>query len=145
MTERAVTPVALPDPEAVNAFVAVQYPSAYAAGYRCEEMGVGRALARWTHDPTTLRPGSLISGPTQFYLADLALWYLSFTVLGLAPMAVTSDLHISFLRPAAGGDLLAEARLLRAGKTRIVGDVKLWVDGAAEKLVAHAVGSYARL
>jgi acyl-coenzyme A thioesterase PaaI-like protein len=43
-----------------------------------------------------------------------------------------------------GGDLLAEARVLRAGKTRITGDVRLWIDGAPDRLVAHAVGSYAR-
>src|SRR5262250_3180194 len=111
-------------PEDVNAFVEVQYPAAYADGHRCVEIEPGRVLARWTLNRATLRPGEYISGPTQFFLADLALWFLSFTVLGLAPMAVTSDLHINFLRPAKGGDLLAEATLLRAGKTRISGEVR---------------------
>ena len=134
----------VPHPDAVNAFVAREYPSAYAGGYRCEAMEAGRAVARWTYDPTLLRPGNYISGPTQFMLADLCLWYLSFTVVGLAPMAVTSELHITFLRPAVGGDLVAEARTLRAGRTRITGDVRLWIAGTADKLVAHAVGSYAR-
>ena len=137
--------VAIPTPAEVDAFVAEVYPSAYAGGFRCEEMAPGRALARWRHDQATLRPGGLISGPTQFMVADLVLWHLSFTVLGLAPMAVTSDLHITFLRPAKGGDLLARATLLRAGRTRLTGDVTIWVDGAPEKPVAHAVGSYARL
>src|SRR6266702_1937923 len=123
----------IPTPEEVNAFVAVEYPAVYAAGHRCQEIGPGRAVARWSYDPATLRPGGLISGPTQFALADLALWYLSFTVLGLAPMAVTSDLYITFLRPAAGGDLLAEARVIRAGRTRITGDVRLWVEGAPDR------------
>jgi len=109
---------------------------------RCTEVGEGFALAHWPHDRSLLRPGGLISGPTQFTLADLALWYLSFTVLGLKPMAVTSDVHITFLRPAAGGDLLARADLLRAGKTRISGRVTLWVDGAQERPVSHAVGTY---
>ncbi len=135
----------LPTPEMVNAFVAVQYPAAHATGYRCVEIEAGRALARWSYDASTLRPGGLISGPIQFGLADVALWFLSFTVLGLAPMAVTSELYIVFLRPAAGADLLAEARLLRAGTSKISGDVRLWVDGAADRPVAHAVGSYARL
>ncbi len=129
----------------VNAFVAAHYPAAHASGYRCREIEEGRVLAGWTFDPASLRPGGLISGPTQFGLADLALWYLSFTVVGLAPMAVTSDLHITFLRPAAGGDLVAEATLLRAGRSRISGDVRLWVEGTPGRLVAHAVGSYARL
>jgi len=132
-------------PDEVNAFLAEQYPAAHAAGHRCLEMGDGRALARWTLDVATLRPGQLISGPVQFALADLALWFLSFTVLGLAPMAVTSDLHITFLRPATGADLLAEATLLRAGRTRITGEVHLFLAGAPARRVAHAVGSYARL
>ena len=132
-------------PDAVNAFLAEHYPAAHGAGYRCETLGDGQARARWGYDAVTLRPGGLISGPTQFGLADVALWFLSFTVLGLAPMAVTSDLHITFLRPASGGDLVAEATLLRAGRTRISGDVRLWIDGARERPVAHAVGSYAVL
>ena len=135
----------IPSPDEVNAFFAEQYPAAHATGIRCLETGPGRALARWSYDPTTLRPGGLIGGPTQFALADLALWFVSFTVLGLAPMAVTTDMHIVFLRPAAGGDLFAEATVLRAGKNRIVGEVRLWVGAARDKQVANVVGAYARL
>ena len=78
----------------------------------------------------------------QFTAADLALWYLSFTMLGLEPMAVTSDLSITFLRPAVGGDILAEAFLLRSGRTRLHGRVDLRVEGH-DRLVAHATGGYA--
>ncbi len=131
--------------EDVNRFVIEQYPASFADGYRCEEVGEGFAVARWHHDASTLRPGALISGPTQFALADTALWYLSFTVVGLQPMAVTSDLHIVFLRPAAGGDLLGRAELLRAGRTRITGRVDVWVEGVEDRPVAHATGAYSVL
>jgi uncharacterized protein (TIGR00369 family) len=129
----------------VDRFVAEHYPASFAEGYRCEDVGEGFALARWRYDASTLRPGGLISGPTQFAVADCALWYLSFTVVGLEPMAVTSNLDIVFLRPAAGADLLARATLLRAGRSRIVGRVDVWVDGAEERPVAHATGAYAVL
>ena len=129
-------------PADVDRLVSQGFPAAYAGGYRCEEMGEGWATARWTYDPDTLRPGGYISGPTLFGLADLAFWFATFTVLGPAPMAVTSDLSISFLRPALGGDVLGRAELLRVGKTRLYGEVRLWVDGAADRLVAHATGSY---
>ena len=132
-------------PDEVNAFLAEHYPAAYASGHRCLEIGEGRVLAGWTLDPATLRPGQLISGPVQFALADRALWFLSVTILGLAPMAVTSDLHITFLRPARGADLRAEAKLLRAGRTRITGEVHLFLAGGDARRVSHAVGSYARL
>ena len=129
-------------PADVDRLVAQGFPAAYGGGYRCEELGEGWATARWTYDPDTLRPGGYISGPTLFGLADLAFWFATFTVLGPAPMAVTSDLSISFLRPALGSDVLGRAELLRVGKTRIYGEVRLWVDGAADRLVAHATGSY---
>lgn len=132
-------------PEGVNAFIAAEYPSSFTAGYRADDLGAGFARVRWLYDGATLRPGGFISGPTQFTAADMALWVLSFTVLGLQPMAVTSDVHITFLRPAVGGDLLAHAELLRAGKSRISGQVRIWVDGAEDRPVSHAVGGYAVL
>jgi uncharacterized protein (TIGR00369 family) len=135
-------PVEIPTPEAINEFFAREFRSAYDTGHRCIETGPGFVVTRWRYDPSTLRPGGFISGPTQFALADVALWFLTFTVLGLSPMAVTSELYIAFLRPAIGGDLLARAELLRAGKTAIKGAVRLWVDGAPDKLVSHVTGSY---
>ncbi len=126
----------------VDEFIAAEYPSSHASGYRCDDLGEGFARVRWLYDDTTLRPGGFISGPTQFTVADMALWVLSFTVLGLQPMAVTSDVHITFLRPAVGGDLVAQADLLRAGRTRISGQVRIWVDGAEHRPVSHAVGGY---
>lgn len=137
--------MALPTPAEVDAFIAEVYPATDSGGYRCEVIEEGRTVARWQYDETILRPGGFISGPVQFTVADVALWYLSFTVVGLQPMAVTSDLQITFLRPAVGGDLLGEAHLLRAGRTRISGRVSLWVDGEPDRPVAHATGSYSVL
>jgi uncharacterized protein (TIGR00369 family) len=135
-------PIEVPTPEAINEFVAREFPSAHGTGSRCVEIGRDHAVARWTYDPGMLRPGGFISGPLQFALADTALWFMTFTVLGLAPMAVTSEINIQFLRPAVGGDLVARAELLRAGKHKITGAVRLWIDGSQDRPVAHAVGSY---
>ena len=138
-------PVDIPTADAVNDFLAREFPSAHAGGSRCVELGPGFAVTRLTYDPTRLRPGGFIPGPAQFALADVALWFLTFTVLGLAPMAVTSEMYINFVRPAVGGDLYARAELLRAGKTAIKGTVRLWVDGAPDKTVSHATGSYIKI
>jgi uncharacterized protein (TIGR00369 family) len=142
---RRQVPIDIPTPEAINAFFAREFPAAHAGGHRCVESGPGYIVSRWTYDPTALRPGGFISGPTQFALADTALWFLTFTVLGLAPMAVTSEITIAFLRPAVGADLLARAELLRAGKHKIAGTVRLWVDGAPDRPVSHVVGSYMQI
>jgi len=131
-------------PEDVNALVAEVYPSSAATGTRCVELGEGMAVARWPFDASELRPGAYISGPRMFGLADSALWFATFTVIGLEPMAVTSEMSIRFLRPAQGGDLMARAVLNSVSTRRLVGTVEMWVDGTPERLVAVAQGSYSR-
>lgn len=128
----------------VNAFVAETFPAAAHNGVRCEELGDGTATARWTFDETQLRPGAYISGPRIFALADSALWFATFTVIGLEAMAVTSEMSVRFLRPAQGGDLLARALINSASSRRLVGTIEVWVDGSPDRLVAVAQGSYAR-
>lgn len=131
-------------PDDVNEFLADVFPSSYRDGTRCVDLGERTALARWPFDAGELRPGSYISGPRMFALADSALWFASFTVIGLEAMAVTSEMSIRFLRPARDGDLLAKAVLNSVGRRRLVGTVELWVDAAPDRLVAVAQGSYAR-
>ena len=128
----------------VNAFIADTFPTAARGGIRCEELGDGEATARWTFDETQLRPGRYISGPTIFAAADTALWFATFTVIGLEAMAVTSEMSVRFLRPAQGGDLLARAHINSASTRRLVGTIELWIDGSPDRLVAVAQGSYAR-
>lgn len=120
------------------------FPSAYAEMMRCEEIGDLYAVARWTYNEAELRPGAYISGPRIFGLADIAFWMATFTVNGLEAMAVTSEMSIRFLRPAQNGDLLARADIESVSRKRIVANVKLWIDGRPDSLVAVAQGSYAR-
>ncbi|MDF1597297.1 MAG: PaaI family thioesterase [Acidimicrobiia bacterium] len=131
-----------PSRDDINRFLVEQFPAA--SGVECVEVGERHAIARWAYDPSTLRPGGLISGPTQFALADTALYFAVFGAIGLEPMVVTSDLSIRFLRPAVGGDLFARADLLHIGQARIYGVVDLWVGDDAELRVSHATGTYAR-
>lgn len=131
-----------PSPADIDAFVVAAYPAVAAAGVRCESIGKGTATARWTFDEEVLRPGRYISGPTMFTLADSALWFASFSVIGIEPMAVTSELSIRFLRPARDGDLLARAQIQSVGTRRIVGTVEVWMDGAPGRFVAVAQGAY---
>ena len=60
-----------PSRDDINRFLAEQFPAV--SGIECLEVGERHAVARWVYDPSTLRPGGLISGPTQFTLADTAL------------------------------------------------------------------------
>ena len=134
----------LPTPDEVNAFLARAFPASHGGGVRCEELAERTAVARWTHDEGVLRPGGYISGPTIFGLADSALWFACFTAIGIEAMAVTSEMSIRFLRPARNGDLMARARLDSVGRRRIVGTIDMWIDGAPDRLVAVAQGTYVR-
>jgi acyl-coenzyme A thioesterase PaaI-like protein len=70
-------PIEIPTPTAINEFFAREFPHAYADGHRCIESRPGYIVSRWSYDPQTLRPGGFISGPTQFALADTALFEIT--------------------------------------------------------------------
>ena len=128
-------------PEQVNEIVTAAFPGSL---NRCVELGPGHALASVTVSPEALRPGGFISGPTQFGLADAALWYLVFGAVGrIETMAMTSELSIRYLRPAQGSTLWARATLEAAGRRNVVGTVHLWCDDRIEKVTATAQGTYA--
>ena len=134
----------IPTVHEVNDFLVEVYPAAAVSGVRCTSMSDRTAQARWTYDDTQLRPGGYISGPTIFTLADSALWFATFTVIGIEAMAVTSEMSLRFLRPAQGGDLIASATIQSASARRLVGTIELWIDGAPDRLVAVAQGTYSR-
>ena len=58
-------------------------------------------------------------------------------------MAVTWDVHITFVRPAIGGDVIAQARQIKRGRNMIFGDIIMTIDGEPDRPVAHATISYA--
>jgi uncharacterized protein (TIGR00369 family) len=128
-------------PDEVNAYLNVHFPG---TGNECVELGARHAIGRFTVDPSRLRPGGYVSGPTQFGLADAVLWYALFGAVGIEPMAVTSELSIRFLRPAIGDVLYARADLSIVGKRSVIGNVSVWVDDRAERLVSVAQGTYIR-
>ncbi len=89
-----------------------------------------------------LRPGGTVSGPAIFALADVAFYLALLARIGPVALAVTTNVAIDFLRkPAAGGDLLAEARILKLGRVLAVGDVLVFSEGLADP-VAHASLTY---
>ena len=134
----------IPTVDEVNRFLTEAYPAAAGSGVRCESMKERSAVARWTYDATQLRPGGYISGPTIFTLADSALWFATFTVIGIEAMAVTSEMSLRFLRPALGGDLIARATIQSISTRRLVGTIELWIDATPDLLVAVAQGTYSR-
>lgn len=124
----------------INAFLQAEFPG---SGRSCEDVGVGWAVAVFQVDPTNLRPGGIVSGPTVFGVCDAALYYACFTAIGIVPMTMTSELSIRFLRPAGGSVIRARATLDHVGQRSIIGSMVAWTD-APEKPVAVAQGTYVR-
>jgi len=89
------------------------------------------------------RPGGTVSGPTLMAMADAALYVAIHSTIGLTPYAVTSSLNINFLRrPLADKAIVAICKLLKVGRSLVVGEVSLFSEGT-EDPVAHVVGTYA--
>lgn len=89
-----------------------------------------------------LRPGATMSGPTLMTLADTAAYFLLLSRLGPVAQAVTTSLHIDFLKRPKLGNVLAQAEFLKLGKTLAVVRVVLKSPGEVEPL-AHASVTYA--
>lgn len=107
---------------------------------RADEAGV---TLRLRVSDKHLRPGGTVSGPTIFALADVALYLAILARIGPVALAVTTSCAVDFMRkPAAGRDLLGEARLLKLGRSLAVGDVMVFSAGLADP-VARASLTYA--
>lgn len=89
------------------------------------------------------RPGGTVSGPALMALADCGAWLTVLSHIGPVALAVTTSLHIDFLRKPALVDVLAEARLLKLGRRLAVSEVAMWsVATGADRLVAKAQVTY---
>ncbi|MEO0608369.1 MAG: PaaI family thioesterase [Pseudomonadota bacterium] len=88
-----------------------------------------------------LRPGGYISGPTQMAVADSAAYIAVFTRIGITPMALTSNLNINFMRPCIGDAVIADAHVLKLGRTLAVISVDIRAEGS-DKVSSQAVVNY---
>jgi uncharacterized protein (TIGR00369 family) len=128
----------------IEAFLVDHFPAAAGFGKIVEVVGgPGGALTmRLPYRAEYLRPGGTISGPTLMTLADTAAYYLILATMGPLALAVTSNLNIHFLSKPRPGDVVATARMLKAGRRLVVAEVEMRSDGADE-LVAQATITYA--
>jgi acyl-coenzyme A thioesterase PaaI-like protein len=84
----------------------------------------------------------VFSGPKVMGFADTAMYACMHAALGEDVIAVMSNLVITFMRPAKARDLIAEARLIRRGRSLAYLEAYLYSDGSAEP-IAHATSSFA--
>jgi uncharacterized protein (TIGR00369 family) len=110
-------------------------------GFAIDEVWFRGCRVRKRFDPQSLRPGGTIAGTTMMALADLGPYVAIHASIGWAPMAVTTNLTINFLKRPSQKDLLAVTRLIKLGKRLAVADIAIHSEGE-EELVAHATSTY---
>lgn len=112
-----------------------------ALGIRVEQLDAGRATLRLPLSDAVCREGGIVSGQAMASLADTAMCFAVWADgRGRRPIA-TVDLHVTYLRAAAGEDLLAHATLVRAGKSLAFTRVDM-VQAVSGKAVASAVATF---
>ena len=109
---------------------------------RIDTIGAGRVRMTLPEAALALRPGGIVSGPTQMALADRAAYAVILAHIGPVAMAVTSNLNMSFLRAVEAKAVHADAVLLKLGRRLATVDVRLWQDDE-NKVLGQATVTYA--
>ncbi|MEO0336481.1 MAG: PaaI family thioesterase [Pseudomonadota bacterium] len=107
-----------------------------------EHIGQRAATVRKGVQSKDTRPGNTISGPTMMAVADAAIYIAILGELGGGTQSVTTQLAINFLRrPKGEKDIVAKAKLVKLGRSLIVGQAELYTEGEKE-MVALATATY---
>ena len=108
---------------------------------RVEEVTDDSVLVSYPVSNRHGRPGGTLSGPVMMSLADTSAWVAIMSQIGPVVLAVTTSLHIDFLRKPQLTDLMARTRMLKLGRRLAVVDVELFSRGETEP-VAKAQVTY---
>lgn len=112
--------------------------------FQIDAIGDGHAELRLPFVPGMTRLGDTVSGPVLMTAADAAMYAAIIAHVPDGEFAVTSYMHIDFLRRPGTADLRARATLLRVGRRSVTCRVEIF-SGDAEDVVAHVTGGYVRM
>ncbi len=115
-------------------------------GARLVRVGKGRvAISIAVGAPVTQQHGFVHAGVVSA-LADTAAGYAAMTLLPERVEVVTAEFKINLLKPALGDELLAEARVLRSGRTLSVSAADVFaIRGRTRSHVATLLATIAHL
>ena len=126
----------------ILAFLQREFPQSLK---KCEIVSVEPQAATVIYhvDEQDLRPGGTVSGPSMMTAADYGLYIAILGEIGIIGLTVTTNMNINFLRKPKGGcDLKGVCKLMKVGKTLIVGEVYLYSVGDEDQPIAHVTGTY---
>jgi len=119
------------------------FPYAALLGMELVEVEPGRAVVTLEVNHQLQNPVGTVHGGVYCSLADTAMGIAYSAGLNPGKSFVTVDLQISFLRPARGGRLIAEGRVLKAG--RRIGFLECDIRDDTGSLLARASSTYLTL
>lgn len=124
-----------------NQIIRDELPLADEMGMLADSIGHGKAILRLPFRDNMIRPGGTIAGPFMMALADVAMYAVALSVIGEVQLAVTTSFNVNFLHRPLPADLIAQGKVLKAGKRLVVSEVEVHSEGNKEA-VAHATGTY---
>jgi uncharacterized protein (TIGR00369 family) len=114
--------------------------------WRIERSDLDGVRVRQPVQSSDLRPGGTVSGPTLMSLADGISYIAVLARIGPQALAVTTSMNINFMRRPRAVDVVADAMILKLGRTLALVEVTMYSDGGdprdLERPVAHAVVTY---
>lgn len=119
-------------------------PWVQALGLRVESHETGAVTLRLPQQAALSRIGGMVCGQALMSSADTAMVLAIVTQLGTDRPMTTVQLNTSFLKPLANQDALVTARVIRAGKNLVFGEIDI-VSAGDGKSVCRASTTYALL
>ena len=120
------------------------HPFADLLGLSVATTGPGRATSRLTLGDDHRNPHGMAHGAVLFALVDTAMGGAAMSVVPTGRWCASIDVQLRFLRPAADGELVADASVVQAGR-RIVQLTAEVRQADTAKVVATATGAFAVL
>lgn len=142
MTQNPETPVTL---DLLQGLLADWFaPWIQAMGLRVESFADGEVTLRLPQSDQLSRVGGMLCGQAMMSAADTAMVLAIVTQLGTRRPMTTVQLNTSFLKPLSGQDARITARVVRAGKNLVFGEID--ISGVNDgKSVCRASTTYALL
>jgi uncharacterized protein (TIGR00369 family) len=119
-------------------------PWVQALDLRVESFEVGAVSLRLPQQAALSRIGGMVCGQALMSAADTAMVLAIVTQLGSERPMTTVQLNTSFLKPLSNQDALITARVIRAGKSLVFGEIDI-VAASDGKSVCRASTTYALL
>ncbi|MDI1288144.1 MAG: PaaI family thioesterase [Reyranella sp.] len=115
-------------------------PAADLHGLFVEECQDQDVRLRFPFDARFLGPGDVFSGPALLSFADTALYAAVQAAIGTAEIALTSNLNVTFLKPAQAAEMVALSRVIRKGRRTAHAEAWLFSHTVVDP-VLHATAS----